>query len=131
MVRPTRSGSREHSIAHERRSRRSTGPLTLVTAGLLGSLTLLGCKGLSADRGSRRTRGFLNREPKGATIGRDLRAAPPGTTIPATGLGVDLVESRTGRTDTFAPGNAQRGQVDRQAKQAGKVTTADPSALPQ
>lgn len=31
---------------------------------------------------------------EGSTIGRDLRQAPRGREIPATGLGVDLVDSR-------------------------------------
>jgi hypothetical protein len=52
-----------------------------------------------ASRGSSRRFGLGRGVPgpmgaEGATIGRDLNRMPAGRAIPATGLGVDLVDSR-------------------------------------
>jgi len=42
------------------------------------------------DGGRRRSRPW-RMEAEGTTIGRDLHAAPPGTVVPVTSLGVDMV----------------------------------------
>jgi hypothetical protein len=63
---------------------------------LVVALALSGCGNLRRE--ARDRPGLLHRNPtgpesSGSTIGHDLRRMPAGTTIPATGLGVDLVRS--------------------------------------
>ena len=53
-------------------------------------------------RSSPRSDGRGPRPASGPTIGHDFRGWPAGTTIPATGLGVDLVDSKA-----LGPGRGQ------------------------
>lgn len=64
----------------------------LIVSILIGWTLAIGVTGCRQD--SRRGRTQAGTESLGPTIGHDLRRWPAGTTVPATGLGVDLVESK-------------------------------------
>jgi len=55
--------------------------------------SISGCAG---DRVPPRPFRFNRDKPYASTLGQDLRAAPPGITIPPPSLGIDLVRSRPG-----------------------------------
>lgn len=61
----------------------------IVLPALVLGLALAGCR-----QDGHRGRVPPGVEPRGATIGHDLRAWPSGESIPVTGLGVDLVDAR-------------------------------------
>jgi hypothetical protein len=72
----------------------------LLTRALFGAcLSLVGCAG---REGARRGGRPWSLEAEGTTIGRDLGSAPRGTVIPATSLGVDLVEGNLKRDAAFS-----------------------------
>jgi hypothetical protein len=76
---------------------------------LIPALLILGCRGLNGDgAGGRpwRLHGRASRiEPAAATIGRDLHSVPAGTTVPPSGLGVDLI-----KFEPSVPHHASRGE---------------------
>jgi hypothetical protein len=63
---------------------------------LAPALLALGCRGLDGEGAGQPPWGYHRRasriEPAAATIGRDLHSVPAGTTVPPSGLGVDLVK---------------------------------------
>jgi hypothetical protein len=76
---------------------------------LVVALALSGCGNLRRE--ARDRPGLLHRNPtgpesSGSTIGHDFRRVPAGTTIPATGFGVDLVRFHGGQSDQES-GHAQ------------------------
>ncbi len=69
-------------------------------------LPLLGLLAASPGCGGRRTRTPRPPIAEGTTIGRDLRATPAGSVLPATSLGVDLVDGSPpsiSRSEPHAP----------------------------
>jgi hypothetical protein len=101
--------------------------MACVVAGIAAFFCVLMTTGCRS--GAREHRGVL-RPASEATIGRDLRRWPAGTTLPATGLGVDLVDSKAlGSPRATAP-IAVPPKTDIGARRARSgAIAADPLAL--
>jgi hypothetical protein len=78
---------------------------------------LAGCASRDSSRRFGRGGGGGTMEAEGATIGRNFKAMPAGRAIPATGLGVDLVDSR-------GPAVAPRRGADGRRDAAVKTTSS-------